>query len=315
MEPPQRIYGQDVTHFRLQLFVRPDARVAGRLVADLADIFLSELLVPACRVVFLMTKAPGMRAKANHGPFSERRWNTTLRKVLGDAYAVVNLDAQVPDFPHQTIGLFVQINPPGGNERLGSGTIEVSCSVPYLRYLAAEPQKVEALLRLGRTAWDGVPGGVAYGFGNAAMRPPRPLLHESGGKMPWETIEIPDQRPHPIPVAYVGTDVDGNLERRYVTDRGIKGAFWANFLSPASMALCGGEHALRSALGDMRVEPLADGGVLIVATDNPLPEDSEPTRERFLRLTAALRGAFLSRAEMPETMRRYLAYFYREAPV
>jgi hypothetical protein len=57
---------------------------------------------------------------------------------------------------------------------------------------------------------------------------------------------------------------------------------------------------------------LIDGGLLIVATDSPLPQDSEDNRSRFQRLEAALRPAFLSRAETPENKRALLGQFYRE---
>jgi len=64
----------------------------------------------------------------------------------------------------------------------------------------------------------------------------------------------------------------------------------------------------------MRVEALQHGGLLIVATDSPLPEDTEDTRERFWRLDEALQPAFLVREQMTETKRGMLGYFYRERP-
>lgn len=57
-----------------------------------------------------------------------------------------------------------------------------------------------------------------------------------------------------------------------------------------------------------------DGGLLIVATDSPLPEDTDTTRERFWRLDEALQPAFISREQTAETMRGMLGYFYRERP-
>jgi TseV toxin immunity protein TsiV len=191
--------------------------------------------------------------------------------------------------------------------------------VPYLRHLAAAPENVEALLRFGTTAWNGIDGGAAYGFSHVAMIPPWPKLGDivglpraPGAPRPWDTMKVPADRVHPIPVAYVGNDIDGNLERLYVKDLGIKGAFWANFLNATHVRMAGGAPHLRSQLTDMRVEPLNADGLLVVATDSPLPEDSEENRQRFLRLTSALQPAFLSRADAPGRMGDYLSYFSRE---
>ena len=56
-------------------------------------------------------------------------------------------------------------------------------------------------------------------------------------------------------------------------------------------------------LTGMRVERLAHGGCLIVATETPLPDDIDETRSRFLRLDEALRPAFLSREATSEQAR------------
>jgi hypothetical protein len=64
----------------------------------------------------------------------------------------------------------------------------------------------------------------------------------------------------------------------------------------------------------MRIERLEHGGVLIIATDTPLPDDTEGTRSNFLRLDEALRPAFLSREATSANKRRLLGYFYRERP-
>ena len=119
-------------------------------------------------------------------------------------------------------------------------------------------------------------------------------------------------RAHAIPVAQTGTDIDGNLEGLICGGRGIKGAYWANYLSEAHVRMAGGDAALRERLGGMRIERLNDDGLLIVATDTPLPEDSEQNRQRFIQLEAALKPAFLSRAETPENKRALLGYFFRE---
>ena len=193
------------------------------------------------------------------------------------------------------------------------------CSISYLRHLAASPTKVEALLQLAKRAWDGTPGGAAYGYGNLAITLARPMFdgrtpRPPGAPLPWEYIKPPVERVHAVPIAYVGSDIEGNLEQLYVRDRGIKGAFWANFLSAAHVAMAGGEAALKTSSNGMRVEPLQHGGLLVVATDSPLPEDTDATRERFWRLDEALQPAFISREQTTEMKRGMLGYFYRERP-
>jgi hypothetical protein len=80
------------------------------------------------------------------------------------------------------------------------------------------------------------------------------------------------------------------------------------------VAVARGEARLRAALAGMRMESLGHGGLLVVATDSPLPEDTPDSRERFLRLHAALQPAFLSREETSNNKRAMLGYFYRERP-
>jgi hypothetical protein len=68
----------------------------------------------------------------------------------------------------------------------------------------------------------------------------------------------------------------------------------------------------RAKLPGIRVEALDLGGLLVVATDSPLPDDNEENRQRFLRVPAALQPAFLSRENTSENKRPMLGYFYRE---
>jgi hypothetical protein len=82
--------------------------------------------------------------------------------------------------------------------------------------------------------------------------------------------------------------------------------------SAPHVAMVGGEETLREKLREMRVERLNHGGLLVVATDSPLPDDTQATRERFAKLHGALQPAFLSREETPENKRGMLGYFYRE---
>jgi Protein of unknown function (DUF3396) len=286
-------------------------------MVELAEIFLSKLLFSGTRPSTLWTKRAGMDAKLNMGDFSTSRWKTTQKKTLRGDYAVVHIVAATPDFPNQQIWLSLHVNPSGGDELLMAGTIEVKCSVSYLRHLAASPQKVEALFELSTKAWNGIPGGPAYGYGHLAMTLARPRFvprfpQPPGAPMPWDYIKPPEERVHAIPIAYVGNDIEGNLGSLYCNGRGIKGAFWANFLSTIYVEMAGGEATLREKLSGMQLHRLNHGGLLVVATDSPLPDDQDATSERFSRLHRTLQPAYLSREETPGNKRGMLGYFYRE---
>jgi hypothetical protein len=307
----QRLYGQDATHFRLRFVLGPDPTVEGRLVLELADTFLDRLLFRGSPPVSIWTKPPGMGKQMSIGEFSARRWQTARKKILANASAVLRLEAKTADFPDQTIALSVHANPPGGSETIHEGTVEVMCSIPYLRHVSASPDMVDALLRFGVQVWNVTT--PAYGFGNLAAIPRRPGIPFALGGLPDIDLVLPPAEPvHPIPVAATGNDIDLNIDGLIVGGRGIKGAYWANFLRAHHVQMAGGADRLTKALSDMRIEPLNDGGLLIVATGSPLPEDSDDNRERFRRLEAALRPAFLSRAETPENKRALLGQFYRE---
>ena len=314
MEAPQTLYNQSATHFALPLYLRSETTVEGRLIADLAETFLSTLLFPGTQPTALWTKRAGQGAKLNTGDFTSTRWKAAQTKLLKNEYAVVNIQAHTPDFPNQKIWFSAHVNPVGGQEC--SDTWKVMCSISYLRHLAASPAKVEALLHIARTAWDKTPGGPAYGYGHLAITLARPPFDpwKPGSGLPWEDVKPPQTRAHAVPIAYMGNDIEVNLAGSYTRDRGIKGAFWANFLSAAYVAMAGGAASLKTKLSGMRVESLQHGGLLIVATENPLPEDTDETRDRFWRLTEALQPAFLSREQTAETMRGMLGYFYRERP-
>jgi len=319
VEPAQTFFNQSATHFTLPLYVRGDTEVDGRLIADLAEMFLSTLLFPGTRLTALHTKRPGQGAKLNMGEFTSSRWKTAQKKILTNDYAVVSIEAETADFPNQKIWFTAHVNPIGRDELLGAGTWKVMCSVSYLRHLAASPKKVEALLDLTKRAWNGTPGGPAYGYGNLAISLARPLFdgrtpRPSGAPLPWEFVKPPVERVHAVPIAYVGSDIELNLESCYVRDQGIKGAFWANFLSAAYVDMAGGHAFLKTRLNGMRIEPLGHGGLLIVATESPLPEDTHDTRERFWRLDEALQPAFIAREQASEIKRGMLGYFYRERP-
>jgi hypothetical protein len=76
--------------------------------------------------------------------------------------------------------------------------------------------------------------------------------------------------------------------------------------------MAGGKATLQEKLTGLQLHQLNNGGLLVVATDSPLPDDTEATSERFAQLHHALQPAFLSRAETPENKRGMLGYFYRE---
>jgi hypothetical protein len=182
MEAPQTLYGQSATHLVLRLFLRADTDVDGTLVVDVAHTFLTDLVLPGCRLTSLDTKRPGIGPKLNMGEFSERRWQPAVKKILAGEYAVVGIKARTPASPAEQIWLTTQVNPPGTGGGRVSGTIEVMVSVSYLRRLVLFPEKVEALLRLGITAWNGIDGGPAYGYANLAMSPPRAMFRSGPRK-------------------------------------------------------------------------------------------------------------------------------------
>lgn len=136
----------------------------------LAEEFMSTLVLPGCQLTSLWTRRPELDAKLNVGDFSDRRWKASLKKFRIGEYHVLRLEARNPDWPNHKISFGMQINPPAGQRRYpvpAIGDVSASCSLSYLRYLAESPDRVEALIHLGKAAWDGV-GDAAYGFANVA---------------------------------------------------------------------------------------------------------------------------------------------------
>jgi hypothetical protein len=308
---PVSLYRQNATHFSLRFVIDGNQTLDGRVVLELADTFVDRLVFPGCALVSLWTKSPGMVARLNTGDYSDRRWKAARKKISANDSAVLRLEARTRDFPNQSIALSVQANPPGGQEHLDCGTLEVTCSIPYLRHLAASSDTIDTLLAFGTMAWNAAL--PVYGFSNLAIRPKRPgPSFAEGGPPHLDIVAPPATRVHPIPVAQTGNDIDLNIDGLICRGHGIKGAYWANYLSAAYVDLAGGEAMLRDRLTGLRVEPVRDG-LLIVATDSPMPNDSEENRQRFVRLEAALRPAFLSRADTPPNKRELLGYFYRES--
>lgn len=317
------LYNQDVTHFDLRLWVKPDVETDGALIVALAEQFMATLVLPGCGVTSLWTKRPAEDAKLNTGAFSDRRWKASAQKLRTGEYHALQLEARNPTWPNHKISFGVQVNPPGGRRQYPVpivGEIHVGCSLSYLRHLSESRERVNALIHLGKAAWDGVDGGTAYGYGNIGFFEKIVPFNPTGPQdpdyvPPWDQPKAaPDLRPHAIPVAYTGLNVDHNLESLYCGGRGIKGAFWANYLSNVYVDLAGGEQRLRDGLPGLRIEALRGGGLLIVAAESPLPQDTEENRQRFLSVHRLLQPVFISRNETSERKGRLLGYFYRERP-
>jgi len=319
MDACESLYDQPAMYFTLRLFLKKDTFVPGRLIAELATTFLADLVFPPCRPKWLWTKRAKDDAKLNTGDFSERRWNAAVKKIVSGEFSALTIFAEDPDSPTQKLTFSTHVNPvgPEGYSTSFPGTIDVTCSVSYLRQLAASPAKIETLLRFGTAAWESVPGGPAYGYGNLGFIPPRVPFNphgpqQAGYRLAWDRDTPPAQRPHAIPVAWIGSDIDGNLDLSFCAGKGIKGAFWANYLSEGYVRKAGGAKAIGAGLPGIRIEALHDGGLLVVATESPLPEDSEENRQRFLAVHRILQPAFLSRAEMAANKRALLGHYYRE---
>ena len=173
MEPQREtLYNQAATGFALPLYLREKTEVEGHVILDVAEKFISQLLFPSTRLIWLWTKRAGEGAKLNIGDFTDSRWKAAQKKFLNNEFAVLTLTAATPDFPNQDIWFSAHINPIGGQEFV-IGEWKVTCSIPYLRHLAASPEKVEALLQLAIHAWSETPGGPTYGYGHIVNSLPR----------------------------------------------------------------------------------------------------------------------------------------------
>jgi hypothetical protein len=90
VEPAQTFYNQPATHFRLPLFLRGTTEVDGRLIVELAESFLSQLLFPGTRVTALHTKRARMGTNLNMGDFTSARWKGAQKKLLDGDSAVTS---------------------------------------------------------------------------------------------------------------------------------------------------------------------------------------------------------------------------------
>ena len=203
---------------------------------------------------------------------------------------------------------------PGWDRIPISGDIDVHCSIPYLRHLAGSPQKIEALLQFGKTTWNGIEAARLTATATSPIPLTASRCHgmDAGHRLArqFRSARPPNARMRSRGVRRGRREQ--SRRRCTATDRGIKGAFWANYSNAVHVGLAGGEQAVRAKLPGMRIDSLDYGGLMIVATDSPLPEDTVENRQRFLEVHAALQPAFLSREETPEGKRPLLGYFYRE---
>lgn len=318
MGEPVRLYGCDVTHFELCLFIAPDTVVSGERLVECSRRFLSELLLPGVSPVTLSTRRAAPDARLNRSAFSVARWKAAAAKIGEGYFGTVWIEAADAVNRDRTISLAAHVNPPEGAEVRTVGKIVVTCSVRYLEALVAGPGRAEAMLRFGRAAWTGLGGHARYGFANLAYTPKVtpfvPGMSPADFSHRFDLNAPPAVQPHPIPVAHTGHRIDGNLEQFYCGGKGIKGAFWANFMSSPYVQLAGGEQTLRASLPQFRVETLAPDGLLIVAGESPLPEDTDANRARYQRLGRALQPAFIAKQEVSPLKQDLLGAFYRERP-
>jgi len=195
MDACESLYDQPAMYFTLRLFLKEGTFVPGRLIVELATTFLAELVL---RHADPSGSGPSARrddAKLNTGDFSERRWNAAVKKIVSGEFSALTIFAEDPDSPTQKVSFSTLVNP---NRIRGSFNFAPRyhrrhCSVSYLRQLVASPAKIETLLRFGTAAWEGVPGGPAYGYGNLGFIPPRVPFNphgpqQAGYRLAWTAI-------------------------------------------------------------------------------------------------------------------------------
>ena len=237
----------------------PDPIVDGQLVLELADTFLERLLFRGSPPVSIWTKPPGMGKKISIAEFSDKRWETARKKIRTNANAVLRLEAKTADFPNQTIALYAHANPPGGSETIHTGTIAVTCSIPYLRHVSASRDMVDALIAFGVQVWNSHDTRLRIRQSRRHSQAPGPSVRSREGcPADRSSSRLPPNRVHPIPVAATGNDIDLNLDGLIVGGRGIKGAYWANLLERALTCAWRAAHDRLepSVLPGLRVEPL-----------------------------------------------------------
>ena len=113
MDAFESLYNQPAMYFTLRLFLKEDTFVPGRLIVELATIFLADLVLPPCRPTWLWTKRAKDDAKLNTGNFSGRRWNASVKKIISGEFSALSIFAANPDSPTQKVSFSTHVNPVG----------------------------------------------------------------------------------------------------------------------------------------------------------------------------------------------------------
>ena len=182
----------------------------------------------------------------------------------------------------------------------GRGTIDSDVQ----RLVPAAPRrvaaKVEALLHSRSGRGTGSPGGPAYGYGNLAITLARPVFDPRTPQAARSSAAVGVHQAArssacmPCRSPTSATTSKGTSSSS-ISGTGASRARSGPISCPPRTSIWRGRSVLKAKLNGMRVERLEHGGLLVAATDSPLPEDTDATRDRFWRLDEALQPAFLSR--------------------
>jgi hypothetical protein len=112
------------------------------VIVDLARAFLTDPILPGVAPCVLWTRRPGLEAKLNEGPYSERRWAAAVPKLIAGEYGVLYIQAADPGRADRTAHLSVVVNPTCGADTHVDAEIELSCSLPYARELCRAPERI-----------------------------------------------------------------------------------------------------------------------------------------------------------------------------
>lgn len=310
MEPvsPNVKYGTtEAEAFALRLFIAPEQCVPGAALGQILERFSDSLVLPGYALQTLYSRTPGVAIKPNTGPFSDRRWSQMLRRVREGEIGVIGCEVRDPPL-RSGIALSIIANPEKSDGPHVCGSISVECDLSYLLALRSF-QRVSDLISFGSAAWVSAGTGGVYGYANLGVGSAR------RNARPWEVSRKATPIEHPIPVALVGSSVDSDLCPWICKGAGIKGAFWSNFLNDGYLRRVGGINVLRQQLPAVRIEALGSGGLMVLASEDPIPEDTEPNRMLYMQLCRALRPAFIPRGELPEHLQYKLGQFYLEREI
>lgn len=94
----------------------------------------------------------------------------------------------------------------------------------------------------------------------------------------------------PIPV---GDFFDVNIQTDFHDH--VKGAFWANFLSKRHVNVLGGPEMVAQVAPCYRVERLSNGGLLMILSPSPVPENKDEEKVAYAKLREFLRPVTVSK--------------------